>query len=212
MNKLKNKNKSIPNSNSRFNQDSEQVKLNNHQQIKSKNNFNCIGPCYPPGIVFYNPLEMTSHINNDEPMCPIFPIFYNNMHKTNDICNKDDINNNYAEFDIFNDFFQIASNHYTFLSQIYNINNITDTVHFITNNFDVLPIYSQKRLLNSIFEVYYIYIEFPKKIFVEKLKNVLKEIYDIKIYKDEKIISDLDKLKKLNIDLYQYFQNKYLKK
>jgi hypothetical protein len=210
MNKLKNKNKSISN------QNTDKINSNINKQIKSVNNLNCIGPCYPPGIVFYNPLTMSSQVNYKNPSCPIKPkiitVDDKKIIREVDTCKSEDINNNYAEFDIFNDFFQIAVNDNMFLSQIYNINNIKDTVHFITNNFDSLPIYSQKRLLISIFEVYYKYIEFPKKIFIEKLKNVLEVIFQIKNIQEKKIILELDKINKLNINLYEYFENKYLKK
>ena len=203
MNKLKNKSIS--------NQDNSNV----HKQVKSVNNYNCIGPCYPPYTIFYNPLTMASH-KNEESVCPIKPKFSIINDKKQmiqfDKCATEDINTNYMEFDIFNDFFQLATNYDMFLSQIYKINNITDSVHFITNSLEMLPIYSQKRLLNAIFEVYYRYIEFPKKIFIEKLQNVLEQVYQIENIDEKKILSDLNLIQKSNTQLYQYFKNKYLKK
>jgi hypothetical protein len=131
--------------------------------------------------------------------------------KTADKCSNEDINNNYASFDIFSDTVLIASNDDMFLSQIYELDNINDVVNYLSNEFDELPIYTQRRLLKSIFNVYYKYTEFPKKIFIKKLIFILENIYKIKKINVDNISEELDKIIANSLDLYLYFYNKYNK-
>ena len=42
----------------------------NFSNVKSINGFNCIGPCYPPNVVYYNPSTLTA-IKSEKPTCPI---------------------------------------------------------------------------------------------------------------------------------------------
>ena len=205
MNNFKKKNKFISN---KYNDE-----INNNIQIKSINGFECIGPCYPPNVVFYNPITLIG-IKSSQPTCPIKSqtIINKNNKKEKilaDKCNIENIDKNYMSFDIFNDTVRIATTDYMFLNQIYNITNINDVVNFISNSFDVLPIYTQRRLLNSIFITYYKYIEFPKKIFIQKLSFILENIYKIKNLNNNKIFEDLDNINNNSIDLYIYFYDKY---
>ncbi len=131
-----------------------------NKNITSLNGFQCIGPCYPANVPYYNPLSLTP-IKSNLSTCPI----KKSNSLTYDVCDSKDINNDYLTFDIFNNIVQIANTSNNFLIEIYKINNISELIHFLTNEFDILPIYSQKRLLDAIFEVYYKYIEFPKILF-----------------------------------------------
>lgn len=189
---------------------------NNSDEVISINGLNCIGPCYPPNTVYYNPLTLTP-IKVDLPSCPTKK--YDDVidgEKKNtlyyDICNPEDINKGYLSFDLFNDVVQIANTPNNFLKQIYSINGIADLVHFLSNSFDTLPIYSQRRLAKVIFEVYWKYIEFPKSLFAKKLIEILNQIYRIdknKLSDEKKIIKALDKINADSLDLYDYFMNKF---
>jgi hypothetical protein len=99
-----------------------------------------------------------------------------------------------------------------FLKQIYNINNISDVVTFLNYSLDTLPLYSQRRILKAIYEVYYKYIEFPKLFFSKKIIQILKQIYKITLnFDDKKIISDLDEINLKSHDFYNFFLEKYSK-
>ena len=184
----------------------------NNKNITSLNGFPCIGPCYPANVPYYNPLSLTP-IKSNLTTCPIKrnKELFNNL--SYDVCDSKDINKDYLTFDIFNNIVQIANTSNSFLKEIYKINNISELVHFLTNEFDILPIYSQKRLLEAIFEVYYKYIEFPKILFSKKLLNVLNKIYKFnEIYKkldEKKIIKELDKININSYNFYNYFIKKY---
>ena len=188
----------------------------NDEQVISVNGINCIGPCYPSNTLYYNPLTLTP-IKVTQPSCPTKK--YNaigdgDKEKTfyYDLCNPEDINKGYLSFDLFNDVVQIANTPNNFLKQIYSINEISDCVHFLSNSFDTLPIYSQRRLAQVIFEVYWKYIEFPKSLFVKKLIVILNQIYRMeknKLNDEKKIINVLDKINTNSLDMYEYFINKF---
>jgi hypothetical protein len=180
----------------------------------SKNNYKCVGPCYPPNTPFYHNLYLSAIIDEKNYICPIKRTFDKEHNKEiiYDKCNADDVTPNYENFDIFDDSVQIANTNLSFLSQIYKIDNINNAIEFISESLDILPIYSQKRILNCI---YYIWINndnFPQELFSKKVKNVLKEIYKLDIKLDiikKKIISIKNK-EKYN-DIFLYFYNKYYK-
>lgn len=171
-------------------------KNNNDEKIKSVEGYDCIGPCYSSNTYYYNPLDL-SIIFNSYPSCPIKPINSINSNgvitkKKSDKCFEEDINKGQLYFDIFSDYIQIATSSFNFLSQIYNLNNISDVVHFLSNTIDTLPIYSQRRLLGAIYDVYYKFVEFPKLLFCKKLLFVLTNIYKITGLDENKIKSKLD--------------------
>lgn len=182
--------------------------INKTDKIFSKEGFECIGPCYPPNTFYYNPINL-SLIKNPYPSCPIKERTIKNndgttYKKYSGECNEDDINKQNKYFDIFSDYIQIATNSKNFLSDIYNLNNISDIIHFISNEYDNIPIYSQRRLLNAIFYTYYNYIEFPKLLFVKKLLIVLKNIYKITNLNEDKIFEKLNNSTNTE-DLYSLF-------
>ena len=178
-------------------------------KINSVNGYECIGPCYPSNTVYYNPLNLVP-IKNEFPSCPIksTKITNNIGDKTTidyDKCNDEDINKGHLHFDIFNDFIQISTSSDNFLKEIYNINDIYDIVKFLSNSIDSLPIYSQRRILKAIYEVYYKYVEFPKLLFSSKLLVVLKNIYKINNFNEKNIISILNDVSSDEIDIYTLF-------
>lgn len=188
-------------------------------QIKSVDGFNCIGPCYPPNTIYYNPLSFTP-IKAIYPSCPIKKTTITNENNQKEIifsdkCYEKDIGEGHIYFDIFNDSVQIANTPDIFLKQIYSIKNMYDVVVFLNSSIDNIPIYSQRRLLMAIYEVYYKYVEFPKQLFLKKIIRVLKQIYKITQELDEKKVGlELDKLDKLDNlsksnDIYAFLIEKY---
>lgn len=209
----KNKNKNNENKNENYKQEqTNEIKSNKEykfKNIKTDNGYECIGPCYPANTIYYNPLTLTP-IKSAFPTCPI-----NNKetkkHIFADKCNILDVNDEYLYFDIFDDSVQIANSSDNFLKQIYNINNIADVVYYLNNSIDEIPIFSQKRILKAIFEVYYKYVEFPKLFFSDRILKILNEIYliDDKI-SNKQVMSDLDKINSESLEIYNYFLNKYI--
>lgn len=189
--------------------------INNINKTNKTNNtddYECIGPCYPPNTFYYNPHNLHNIINT-YPSCAIKEQKAINpdgsiYKKTSTKCHYDDdkTKDDTIYFDIFSDYIQIATNSNNFLSQIYNIYNISDVINFLSNSIDVLPIYSQKRLLSAIYETYYKYIEFPKLLFAKKLLIVLKNIYKIIDLDENKILHKLNNLESTNSEyLYNLF-------
>ena len=187
----------------------------NFKNIKSKNGYDCIGPCYPSNTIYYNPLTLTP-AKSPFPSCPINKReIIKSGERVNifsDKCNILDVNDEYLYFDIFDDSVQIANSSDNFLKQIYNIFDIADVIYYLNNSIDELPIYSQKRFLKAIFEVYYKYVEFPKLFFSEKILKILRDIYDIdgKI-SNKQIMMDLDEINSDSTEIYNYLSNKYIK-
>lgn len=182
----------------------------NKKKIKSIEGYECIGPCYPPNTYYYNPSNL-GIIKNPYPSCPIKqreiidPDGFT-YKKYSAECDEKDINNGELYFDFFSDNIQIATSSSNFLSEIYNLSNISDTVRFLTNEFDNLPIYTQRRLLEAIYSTYYKYNEFPKLLFVEKLLFILKNIYRITNLSKDKIMHKLNEIEFVNSeDLYTHF-------
>ncbi len=194
MHNIKNKNKSI----SRLN------KKNIYNLPKSINNLDCLGPCYPPNTIYYHPIYFTPQIFNDY-TCPT--VRNKDKNQDIDICKEEDVSNDYKDFDIFEPIVHIANTPKTFLEQIYNINIIQDVTQFLEDSIDELPIYSQKRLLECVYETYLDNPSFPKELFSEKVYNILKKMYKINLSID-KISSKLFSDKKYD-NIFEYFYNKY---
>ena len=179
-------------------------------KIKSIEGYECIGPCYPANTYYYNPSNLAL-ISNSYPSCPIKEQQIVNpdgsmYKKLSAECDEKDIGKGKLYFDIFDDNIQIATSSSNFLSEIYSLSTITDIVRFLTNDFDNLPIYSQRRLLEAIYSAYYKYIEFPKLLFVKKLLYILKNIYEITNLNEDKIIHKLNNIEQTDTgNLYTYF-------
>lgn len=190
-------------------------KNNKNAKIKSVDGYDCIGPCYPADTFYYNPINLTL-IKNNYPSCPIKPPTIINpdgskssLKLVSSRCDNENINKGYLYFDIFSDYVQISTSSDNFLSEIYNLNTITDTVHFLSTSLETLPIYSQRRVLKAIYEVYYKYVEFPKILFAKKLLFVLKNIYKINNLDENKILLKLNNVndykENTTNDLYKFF-------
>lgn len=182
----------------------------------SEDNHKCIGPCYPPNTVYYHPILIKPFISKSFATCPINKTtIINNGKKMEtyvDECNEKNITENFNDFNIFDNSFEIASTFKNFLSQLYLINNVNDVNLFLNDIIDEKTIYSQKRILNSIFQIYFLDINFALELFISKVKIVLKKIYDLDLSnnKIKKNLFNIKKKEKYN-DIFLYFTNKYSK-
>jgi hypothetical protein len=186
-------------------------KINEYSKFPiSKNNKNCIGPCYPPNVLFYNPLTLTVSTNTNA-ACPIVREFSKDEYKDVDICNIEDISYDYSKYESFEDIIQIISTPHLFLKQIYKINNYSDALLFMQDSMDFLPIYSQRRIISSLFLEYRFKSNFVNKLFITKVKNIIKNIYNIKLHSIDIKNKILDIIDKENyIDLFYYLTKKKL--
>lgn len=211
MDNIKNKNKSISNNQDEPNQNSN-FNFNIFNLPKSLKGYQCIGPCYPPNTLFYHPMYLRALETDKNSLCPVTK-FYNADEEEYDIfdnCKEEDITLNYEKFELFEDVFQFASNDKLFLSQIYNINNLNGATEYLEESIELLPVYSQKRILNSIYNVWNNNKNFPVELFCKRVKLILKSIYKIDI-STEKIKNKIIDSKKYN-NIFSYFEKKYNKK
>lgn len=213
--KLKKNNKNYNKNNTKIPNNNQDILTNKNykfSKIKSVNGYNCIGPCYPPNTIYYNPSTLIA-IKSKYPTCPIkkteIDIDGQKKYIYADKCNVSELNDEYLNFDIFNDSVQIANSSDDFLKQIYKILNISDVVIFLNNSIDIIPIYSQRRILKAIYDVYYKYIEFPKLFFSDKICKILTEIYKLKKISSKDILADLDKIQLNKQDIFLYLVEKY---
>jgi len=174
---------------------------------------NCIGPCYPKNTLIYNPLTLHAIKSKNYNICPIEKTFIKELKGVveYDTCkiDKQNDNENYENYDTFADVIRFATTDDAFLKQIYNISNILEVNQFEQNNINELPILSQKRLINCIYQVYKDNDTFPSENFINITKNILKELYNINA-KSKKIIDYImnNKYKTNWPDLFDYLAKK----
>jgi len=187
--------------------------MNNKNKNKNKNNSilnkninsntdHCITPCYQKNTIFYSPFTYLPNIHNKN-TC----ITLNNYLKD---CNMEDNINNFNNYNILSNVSFYINNSNTFLSYFYNINNVNDLPVFMNDTIENLPIYTQKRLLQYIFENYKNNVNFPIHIFVTKIINLFYKIYNVKLdlHKITKKINNL--IVNNNNDIFIYLSNKYI--
>lgn len=181
-----------------------------NEEINDKNN-NCIGPCYPPNTVYYHPTHLITLYDDEDYTCPIIRDVSSGLIDYNQKCNYDAPQNT-DDTDLLITF---SNNSYSFLKDIYNIKNYDDVINYLDINIRDLPIFSQKRILNSIYNVYINNENFPNKKFIYRIKNILEIVYNLKL-NSKKIYDNIINIrnkKKYNInnDIFIYLYNKYLK-
>ena len=194
-------------------------KINNNFFVSNKSNFDysnneCIGPCFPKNNYIYNPISLVIDKTNDS-MCPVKPFTNSNNERINfKECNYRG-DKSYLNFDVLdhnNPFLLIARNDNLFLKEIYNINDINQAYDFINNEFNNLNIYTQKRIINAIFNSYIRDELFPNNTFINYTKKILSSLYKTNVSFD-KIYKNIVKIKNKDIiqidDIFSYFFNKY---
>jgi hypothetical protein len=189
--------------------------------LYSINNNKCLGPCYPSKYIYKHPLFLQEYINLDKNTCPIkynSEVNLDSKFLINDECAT--VTKNYDKYNPYkNDYinYSLAYNNDAYLKQIYNINNIADAKKYLELNIETLPLLSQKRILNSIYNVYLNDDSFPNKTYINLVKNILKKIFEIEI-SSTKIYKQIMKNKKKSIDttntfdIFLFLFNKYCKK
>ena len=154
--------------------------------------------------------------SKDQNLCPIAPgsikEINGKLNEPADTCNINNDNFDYENYDMFEDILQIAITYDVFLKQIYDLSNFQQVNHFIENNINELPILTQKRLINSIYQVYKDDDSFPTDNYIVVIKHIFKELYNIEA-KSKKIINYImnNKYKTNWNDLFEYLYKWYSK-
>lgn len=161
---------------------------------KSKNNYQCIGPCYHPGTMVVHPTQLEFVTEGPLPFCPIDEIFYEDpktgetLKKSTDTCynptEKDNIDKSQLELNILTP--QIDFNSEQFLKIYYKVFSFDGAIDWIENNQHV-PIGTQVRIINCTIDAFGKYIE----LFDVRFCNFF--INYIKLKKIKKIYSQLHK-------------------
>ena len=180
------------------------------EEIIDKND-NCYGPCYPPNTLYYHPTQLIPLYDDEDHTCPIITDVKNSLTYHNMKCEPNDIKN-LDDTDLSITF---SNNSYSFLKDIYNIKNYENVISYLEINIKDLPIFSQKRILNSIYCAYINNENFPNKNFIYRVKNVLEIIFNLKL-NSKKIYDNIINIKNkkkynVNNDIFIYLFNKYLK-
>jgi len=172
---------------------------------KSVNN-KCIGPCFPANKYLYHPMTFDIYKSFDISICPIKPNLQPDGIHSIMKCTLDDENKDYIDYNPFIENIQIASTHKIFLSQIYKLYNYNEILIFLKNDFLTLPLYSQRRLLNSIYLIYNDIITLD--IFIDNLTLVYNNINNTDINNKfiKKIIIKLLKKKNKNINIFNFLE------
>jgi hypothetical protein len=185
--------------------------INNKYPI-SKNNRNCIGPCYEPNKFVIHPvlLKFVTGIDN-QPFCPT-NIYDEVDEKGNkyqsavDVCFKPTANILDENMDIL--YPNIIFDPKTFLIAYYDIKNYQESLDWLNKN-SHLPLNTKLRIVEctwtAFFENIYLIdkavIECYNKYFVNKIKEIYSNLYDlidIDIKKNQII------LKKNNLEMNKY--------
>lgn len=128
---------------------------------KSKNNYQCVGPCYPPGTMVVHPTQLEFVTEGPAPFCPIDEIFYEDpksgetIKKSTDTCynpiEKENIDKSQLELNILTP--QIDFNSEQFLKIYYKVFSFDDAVDWIDNNQHV-PLGTKVRIINCAIEAF----------------------------------------------------------
>ena len=179
---------------------------NNVIFYKSKKNIQCIGPCYPPNYLYIDPFTFKDIYENDY-TCP-FGYCKDDEECDIDICDEKQCTDNYLNFNINDTYFYIASTNELFL-EIFNITKYTDIILFIENEYDSLPLYTQKRIINTIFNVYKNNNKLLSTFYIKSVLNIYNNLYKTEVNYNiiNKYLSKLSKKNK-EIDIFIYLHTK----
>lgn len=176
---------------------------------KSKNNFQCLGPCYYPGTVVVHPTHLEIVTNNIKPFCPVDeweqedPKTGKNVELIIDQCmnptEKTNTSNRELELNILTPYIDFNAEH--FLKIYYNIFSFEDSVDWINKNGHV-SINTKIRIINASLKIFGESIEIFEStlsdFFIEYLKKKeIREIY-LKISKYVGVDSSAKNIKLIN--------------
>ena len=145
-------------------------------------------------------------IKNNYASCPVYPTS-NDISSFSAQCSNYKSNENYKTHQLFDNAYKVANSPHMFLKQIYELHNFEDVEHFLKVLIATKPFYTQKRILEAIFETYRTLNEFPTDNFINSL-NDIKIIYSKKITK-EKLRKKVLKIKNNYniINLFDYLKD-----
>lgn len=128
---------------------------------KSKNNYQCVGPCYPAGTMVVHPTQLEFVTEGPLPFCPIDEIMYTDnksgetYRKSTDTCynpvEKDNVDKTQLELNILTPYIDFNSEQ--FLKIYYKIFSFDEAVDWIDDNKHV-PMGTKIRILNCAIEAF----------------------------------------------------------
>lgn len=158
---------------------------------KSKNKFQCLGPCYQPSTIIVHPTLLEIVTNNENPFCPVNEWTYEDpttgrkQNKMTDICINPTENTNISNKDLELNILTplVDFNAEQFLKIYYNIFSFEDGLDWCDTNKHA-PIDTQLRIVKGILKVFGKNIDIIDSRFIDFLINLIKKKYISDIYID----------------------------
>lgn len=129
---------------------------------KTKNNYQCIGPCYPANTMVIHPTQLEFVTEGPLPFCPIAEIMYNDpktgetYRKSTDTCynpiEKNNLNKTQIELNMLTPY--VDFNPEQFLNIYYGIHSFDEAMNWIDDN-QHLPFMTKLRIINSAISAFY---------------------------------------------------------
>lgn len=145
----------------------------------SKNKQQCIGPCFPPGMVLINPLTLTIG-SAENPACPTLPWTKDNQMEYFDDC-ENPINKDKAKAIQLNYIVPIVHfNCEYFLKTYYDIFSFEEAIEWITNNND--PLNTKLRIMDCSWKLYGLKTDIINEQIIQFYSQIFKKMWISKIY------------------------------
>ena len=205
----------------------------NNKYPKSKNNFQCIGPCYQPNTSIVHPLTLEYITDLQNPFCPVKEWDYvdkttgKTVVKSTDICyhptETKDLSGKEFEMNILTP--SIDFNDQQFLKIFYNIHSFEDAVDWIDLKKNS-PLLTRLRIIDSAWNAYGLnvniidhrivdfYIEMAKKKWIPEIYNNINKYIHISDEKvmlgnpdDNKLSSKDDRVIRINFLIDRFINN-----
>jgi len=167
---------------------------------KSKNNFQCLGPCYQPGTMVVHPTQLEMVTDHAQPFCPVDEWTYVDQKtgKTTDIITdicfnpteKANISNRELELNILTPYIDFNSEQ--FLKIYYNIFSFEDSMDWIDRH-KFVPIGTKIRIINSSLNTFGEKIDLFDNRFVDFFIELIKKKEIKRIYKKINSYIGIDK-------------------
>lgn len=217
------------------------MEMNNIKKYpRSKNNFQCLGPCYYPGTKITHPITLETVTDNVDIFCPVNQWIQENSEGRKyglltDVCNKETMTKSYSKKELEIDMLipYIDFNSEMFLT-FYNINSFDNGINWINEN-KYKSLDNRIRILNMCLISYNkqiniidnktadIFIEIIKNKYIKKIYKQISKYINIKndkIYlikpnkkKEEDSILKIDNdIKKMNYIIDNFINNEELSK
>lgn len=146
---------------------------------KSKNGFQCLGPCVKKDTLLLHPLTLAVVTDDEINFCNVNEWRKDNKSKYIDECDKLSKNTEYDKNDILLPIFYFDSR--VFLDKYYNISSFKDTIEWINNNKNN-PYNTIKRILNCSWGAYGKDIKYVYDDIVDIHLEIAKKEWIIDIY------------------------------